>query len=82
MFAARPITYTNTIFSTVRRIGSKAKSTASKCAFVVDTTTLSDEGVHFNHDLDLRLKRECQSKFEETHSRDEFMKIIGKNYLD
>jgi hypothetical protein len=38
-------------------------------------------GVHFNRDLDLRLKRECQEKFEETNSREEFMKIIGKNYL-
>lgn len=43
---------------------------------------LSNEGIHFNHDLDMRLKRECQAKFEETHSREEFMKIIGKNYLE
>lgn len=43
---------------------------------------LSNEGVHFNPDLDKRLKMECQAKFEETHSRDEFMRIIGKNYLD
>ena len=43
---------------------------------------LSNEGVHFNPDLDMRLKRECQAKFEETHSRDEFMKKKRKNYLD
>lgn len=43
---------------------------------------MSNEGVHFNRELDLKLKRECQRKFEETHSREEFMKIIGKNYLD
>ena len=43
---------------------------------------MSNEGVHFNRELDLKLKRECQAKFEETHSREEFMKIIGKNYLD
>lgn len=42
---------------------------------------MSDEGVHFNKDLDLKLKRECQAKFEETHSRAEFMQIIGRNYL-
>ena len=42
---------------------------------------LSDDGVHFNRELDLRLKRECQAKFEETHTRKEFMGIIGKNYL-
>lgn len=42
---------------------------------------LSNQGVHFNHELDMRLKMECQAKFEETHSREEFMQIIGKNYL-
>lgn len=40
-------------------------------------------GVHGRdgRELDLRLKRECQAKFEETHSREEFMKIFGRNYL-
>lgn len=42
---------------------------------------LSNEGVHFDHELDLRIKRDCQRVFEKTHSREEFMKIIGKNYL-
>ena len=31
--------------------------------------------------LDKRLKAECQKKFEEKHSRQEFMRIIGRNYL-
>lgn len=43
---------------------------------------MSNVGVHFNREFDLRLKRECQAKFEETHSRDEFMALIGRNYLD
>ena len=39
-------------------------------------------GVHFdNKALDLRLKQECQRKFEETHSREDFMKLIGRSYL-
>lgn len=39
-------------------------------------------GVHFNNtELKEKLQRECQAKFEETHSRKEFMKLIGKNYL-
>ena len=44
----------------------------------------SDEGVHGKKgkELDLMLKRHCQMKFEETHSREEFMAIIGRNYLD
>lgn len=41
----------------------------------------SNAGVHFNHQLDLQIKADCQRKFEETHSRKMFMKIIGRNYL-
>lgn len=46
-----------------------------------DWHNMSSHGVHSNPDLDLRLKQDCQRKFEETHTRDEFMKLIGKNYL-
>ena len=42
---------------------------------------MSNEGVHFNRDLDLRLKKECQAKFEESHTRAEFMELLGRNYL-
>ena len=38
--------------------------------------------VTLNYGLNLRLKMICQEKFEETHSRDDFMAIIGKNYLE
>ena len=43
----------------------------------------SDIGVHGKDgkDLDLWLKKRCQQKFEETHTRAEFMKLIGKNYI-
>lgn len=37
---------------------------------------------HMNREIDLTLKRACQRKFEETHTRAEFMAIIGRNYLD
>lgn len=36
---------------------------------------------HNNHQSDIRLKKTAQKKFEETHSREEFMQIFGKNYL-
>lgn len=39
--------------------------------------------VHNNNKaLDLHLKQECQRKFEETHTREEFIAIVGRNYLD
>ena len=46
-----------------------------------DWHNMSDYGVHFNRELDLQLKQECQRKFEETHTRAEFMELIGQNYL-
>lgn len=38
--------------------------------------------VHRCNETAVRLKREAQEKFEETHTREEFMQIFGKNYLD
>jgi hypothetical protein len=40
-------------------------------------------GVHgkYGKELNLSLKRMCQAVFEETHSRDEFRKLIGRSYL-
>ena len=43
---------------------------------------MSDEGIHFNKEFDLRIKRLCQAEFEKTHTRAEFMALIGRNYLD
>jgi hypothetical protein len=44
----------------------------------------SADGVHGmnGRELDMMLKQHCQMKYEETHSREEFMKLIGRNYLD
>ena len=43
----------------------------------------AEDGVHGRdgHELDLWLKQECQQRFEENHSREEFMALIGRNYL-
>lgn len=43
----------------------------------------SNKGVHCgNRNLDLYLKKLCQAQYEETHTRKEFMELIGKNYLE
>lgn len=39
------------------------------------------ESVHRSAAMDKVLKMRAQAKFEETHSREEFMRIFGKNYL-
>lgn len=43
---------------------------------------MSNAGVHFDRALDLHLKQEQQREYEKTHSREDFMRLIGKNYLE
>lgn len=43
---------------------------------------LSNEGAHFNRDLDLRLKQYAQEVFEaRIGTRDDFRAIFGKSYI-
>ena len=44
---------------------------------------MSDEGVHFNRELDLALKEAAQKKAMEYYKLtvEDFIKIMGKNYL-
>jgi len=41
----------------------------------------SNYGVHFNSELDKRLKEECQIRFEQLYSREKFMQVFGRSYL-
>jgi len=43
---------------------------------------MSNDGVHFNKDLMDSLHREFQQIFEKLYSKDQFVKIFGRNYLD
>lgn len=43
--------------------------------------TVGIGAVHRNKDYDIILKEIAQKKFEETHTREEFIKIFGKSYL-
>ena len=42
---------------------------------------MSDDGIHFRKDLMLKVKQIGQRKFGETHTREEFLRIFGRNYL-
>lgn len=44
---------------------------------------MSNAGVHFNKPFDEKLKQICQRAFElEIGSRQDFIKVFGRNYLD
>lgn len=51
-------------------------------SFCVPLCRTCHQAITLNYGLNLRLKRLCQEKFEETHEHSEFMAIIGKNYLE
>lgn len=53
------------------------------CYLIGRLHNLSEDGVHGKNgrELDLMLKRQCQAKYEETHTREEFLALIGRNYL-
>lgn len=40
-----------------------------------------DEGVHKSEEQLLTFKRLCQTEYEKTGTREEFLKIIGRSYL-
>ena len=42
----------------------------------------SNNSPHFNREVDLNLKQIAQRKYEETHTREDFIRLIGRNYLD
>lgn len=43
--------------------------------------TESPTSAHKCRDTDLYLKRRCQAAYEKNHTRDEFMRLVGRNYL-
>lgn len=43
---------------------------------------MSDDGIHFDKELDLFVKKEAQKRFEEVHgTREDWMRIFARNYL-
>lgn len=42
---------------------------------------MSDDSVHFNSDKNRELKELYQREYEKDHTREEFMRLIGENFL-
>ena len=63
-----------------RRISDENGFTVRLCA---DCHKWNDNSPHRNREKDLELKARCQSEYEARgHSREEFIKLIGRNYLE
>lgn len=64
--------------------GSKRKASERlglKVWLCSDCHTQAPDAVHRKHTVDMYLKQTAQRIFEETHTREEFIKEIGKSYL-
>jgi NADH:ubiquinone oxidoreductase subunit E len=42
---------------------------------------MTNNSVHYNRGKDLKLKKLYQKEYEKTHTRQEFITLIGKSYL-
>ena len=67
--------------------GTGRRKISEREGFIVPLTNrehnMSNNAVHFNKKLDLYFKQLCQSKWESMgHSREEFIKLIGRSYLN
>ena len=65
--------------------GGRNRSVSEENGFVVWLCVdhhIGDHGVHNNPSADLMIKRECQAIYEKDHTREDFIKLIGKNYID
>lgn len=62
----------------------KNRKTSDEQGFWVYLTAEMHRKVHENpnEDLDLFLKRLCQTRYEKTHNREDFLRLIGKSYLE
>lgn len=60
----------------------KAEQWGCWCWLRWDWHNMTRYSVHQDHNLDLKLKRECQMRFEALHGRETWMKVFGKNYLE
>ncbi len=61
-----------------RKISDRHKFTVDLCA----EHHRGHYSPHHSKQLDLALRRITQKEYEKTHTRKEFMDIIGQNYLD
>lgn len=68
-------------FGTANR--KKSEEDGCWCYLCARHHNMSNFGVHFNHDLDIKLKQECEKKWLETNEKDidDFIKRYGRNFI-
>lgn len=52
------------------------------CNLCMEHHRTGKDAVHKNKKIRLMLQKICQQEYEKTHSREEFLRLIGENYMD
>lgn len=60
---------------------SMSEAEGFKCYLCLEHHRVGPAAVHNNYENMRRLQKECQRVYEETHTREEFMELTGRNYL-
>lgn len=63
--------------------GHKCRRISKRAGFWVYLTPYVHMQLHANEGtgVDIWLKKDCQRRYEQSHTREEFVKLIGRNYL-
>lgn len=61
--------------------GTSNRKNADKYGLTIWVCPFHHAGIHNDRKIDLQVIKMAQSKFEETHTRDEFRSIFGKSWL-
>lgn len=79
-FCGRPTEHIHEVF-----FGTANRQISIKNGFCVGLCNnhhnATNESVHHNREMDLELKRLYQREYEKTHTRQEFIELIGKSYI-
>lgn len=61
--------------------GGRNRQISMRNGFCIPICSECHDRTEIDIDFDKKLKRECQRKFEETHTREEFLQLIDVSYL-
>jgi len=61
-----------------RKVSDEWNMTIKLCAY---HHNMSNNGIHFDKELDLQVRQMAQREFEKRYGHEKFMKLIGRNYL-
>lgn len=58
------------------------RQTSMKYGFCIPICRICHSRTEIDSKLNLQLQKKCQKEYEKTHTREEFIRIVGQSYVD